>query len=454
MSTGLVWFRNDLRLEANPAWASATESHDGVAALVVLDNALLSSVGPFRRRQFLANVAALADDVAQLGGRLTVTSGDPRVVVPAACRNVDALHVNRAASSFARARDNAIAERLPGTCALSTWWGTLVTEPGTVLTGKGTLSRVFTPFSKAWMKAPLPVQPIGGTADIVPAAGVEAVDVPQTDAPPVVAGNNGAHEALASWLDRVDAYDETRNTPSIDGTSGLSAHLRFGTISPRTVYDVVGTATPGREAFIRQLAWRDWYAHMLFENASMIDRAVRPCYDNITWRDDPAGLDAWKRGQTGYPIVDAGMRQLATTGWMHNRVRMIVGSFLVKDLLIDWRGGERWFRHLLVDAEPSQNAGNWQWVAGTGNDGAPYFRIFNPVSQSEKFDAAGEYIRRWVPELKSLDAKTIHAPWKAAPLDLAAAGVVLGDTYPEPIVDHAFARDRTLAAYKKALGKD
>ena len=186
----------------------------------------------------------------------------------------------------------------------------------------------------------------------------------------------------------------------------------------------------------------------------MANAAIRPEYDAIAWRNDPDGLQAWKDGRTGYPIVDAGMRQLTATGWMHNRVRMIVASFLVKDLLIDWREGERWFRWLLTDGEPSQNAGNWQWVAGVGTDAAPYFRIFNPLAQSRKFDGDGDYIRRWVPELAGLDRKAIHAPWEAGPIDLAAAGVILGDTYPNPIVDHAMARDRTLAAYKRALGRE
>ena len=450
-SRGVVWFRNDLRLEENPAWASATENHDEVVALVVLDPALLKSVGPFRRNLFLANVEALANDVSEIGGHLSILEGDPRTVVPAVCADADALHLNRATSGFGRSRDNAVARGL--TCEISSWWGTLVAEPGTVLTGKGTLSRVFTPFSKRWFATPLPVHPRGDTnVSVVPAAG-RHVDLPSFEPPTTPAGNAGAHAALRNWLDNVDDYGDTRDLPAVAGTSMLSGHLRFGTISPRTLFDTVGTSTPGREGFVRQLAWRDWYAHLLLENPTMINAAIRPEYDTIQWRTDDAELEAWKAGRTGYPIVDAGMRQLAATGWMHNRVRMIAGSFLVKDLLIDWREGERWFRHLLIDAEPSQNAGNWQWVAGTGTDASPYFRIFNPFTQSRKFDSAGEYIREWVPELAELPSKHIHAPWEAPPLDLAAAGVILGDTYPAPIVDHAVARDRTLAAYKQALGK-
>jgi len=214
----------------------------------------------------------------------------------------------------------------------------------------------------------------------------------------------------------------------------------------------VGDGSEGRRAFVRQLAWREFYAGVLVAFPETVRRALRPEFDRVVWRDDPEGLAAWQEGRTGYPIVDAGMRQLRSTGWMHNRVRMITASFLVKDLLVDWRLGERWFRRLLVDADLAQNVGNWQWVAGTGADAAPYFRVFNPVTQSRRFDPDGDYLRRWVPELAGLTGDAIHAPWTAGPLDLAAAGVILGDTYPAPIVDHAAARDRVIAAFEAARG--
>jgi deoxyribodipyrimidine photo-lyase len=231
------------------------------------------------------------------------------------------------------------------------------------------------------------------------------------------------------------------------GTSMLSVDLRFGTLSPRAVAGSIGTATKGRAAFVRQLAWRDWYAHLLYEDPAMATHNVRSNLDHLSWKNDSSDIEAWRRGLTGFPLVDAGMRELSATGWMHNRVRMVVASFLVKDLLVDWRIGERWFRHLLVDGDVSQNSGNWQWVAGTGFDAAPYFRIFNPTTQSRTFDPSGDYIKAWVPELCGVPPKSIHSPWATPPEVLKAAGVTLGVDYPFPIIDHAFARHRALTAY-------
>ena len=450
MSTAIVWFRRDLRLDDNPAWAAATEAHDEIVPVLVIEPALLDAAGPHRRRAFLTAAEALDRSITELGGRLHVRIGDPVRILPALTEEADAaaMYANADVSRWAQRRDTAVESALG--ISIEWHWGTLAHAPGTVLTKAGTVSRVFTPFSKQWFAVPMRPEAVAHDIAISsdPGDGVPASD--------------GAESAVLAelrvddWQADVDAYDGTRDLPAVDGTSRLSTALRFGTVSPRSLAEAFGTHSPGREGFVRQLAWRDWYAHITHQFTDIDRRAIRPEYDGIAWQTGPAAdeeFTAWAEGRTGFPIVDAGMRQLAESGWMHNRVRMITASFLVKDLLIDWRRGERHFRHLLSDAEPSQNAGNWQWVAGTGPDAAPYFRIFNPWSQSRKFDASGDYIRRWVPELAGLDATTIHEPAAAAPLDLAAAGVVLGDTYPEPIVDHAFARDRTLAAYKAALGK-
>lgn len=446
--TAVVWFRRDLRLDDNPALAAAAARHDEVVCLYVLDDRLLDRAGPHRRRQLLADLDGLDAELAAHGGRLLVRRGDPVRVVPAVARDVGAVYWNDDVTPFAAARDAAVRAALE--VPVDSWWGHLVLPPGSVCTAKGAVSRVFTPFFRRWQATPWDPWPSPGEARLLDEVG-EGVPAPDA-APPRAGGPRAAAERLQTFLARVDGYDDQRDRIDLDGTSELSADLRFGTLSPRQVVEAVGTATPGRAAFVRQLAWRDWYAHLLHEQPGLVDHAQRPEYDRIAWRDDAAGFTAWCSGQTGYPVVDANMRQLRATGWMHNRARMIVASFLVKDLLVDWRRGERWFRHWLTDADVPQNAGNWQWVAGTGPDAAPYFRVFNPVTQSRSFDPDGVHIRTWVPELAGLAGDAVHAPWLAGPLELAAAGVVLGETYPHRVVEHAEARDRAVAAYRAVRG--
>ncbi len=270
-------------------------------------------------------------------------------------------------------------------------------------------------------------------------------------------GEKSARARLAAFLKTgLAGYSGDRDRPDRAGTSGLSPHLRFGEISPRQIWHAARFAADERpalsgdaEKFLSELGWREFCRHLLFDVPELASRNLQPQFDAFPWQRDDKALSAWQRGRTGYPIVDAGMRELWHTGVMHNRVRMVVASFLVKHLLIDWRDGEAWFWDTLVDADPGSNPANWQWVAGSGADAAPYFRVFNPILQGEKFDSDGGYVRRWVPELARLPDQLIHQPWSAAPLELAAAGVELGKDYPRPIIDHKVGRERALAAYAK-----
>jgi deoxyribodipyrimidine photo-lyase len=444
----VVWFRRDLRLDDNPAWASASAAADRITALYVLDPTLLRGAGEFRRTQLFAHLHGLDESLRRHGGRLMVRRGSPEKIVPevAAACGATVVCANADVTPYARRRDGAIKDLLgPG---FQRWWGSLVHPPGAVVTAKGRTSRVFTPFAAKWDRLPLPTWPEAAPACIDDDGGE---GLPALEAEPFQpGGEEAATDRLRDFSRRADQYDETRDLPAVDGTSVLSADLHFGTLAPRTVVSAIGTSTQGRAAFVRQLAWRDWYAHLLWESPALVERSMRPEFDRIRWENDPADITAWREGRTGYPFIDAGMRQLASTGWMHNRVRMAAASFLVKDLLVDWRIGERWFRRLLVDGDMAQNAGNWQWVAGTGPDAAPYFRVFNPVRQSEKFDPDGAYIRAFVPELAGMAAPWVHKPWTAPAERLESAGVTLGNSYPHPVVDHGFARSRAINAYTEA----
>ncbi|KQW66409.1 deoxyribodipyrimidine photolyase [Phenylobacterium sp. Root77] len=478
--TTLLWFRSDLRLADNPALAAALEQGGPVVPVFVLDDedAGQWKAGRASRWWLHHSLQSLARDLEARGSRLVLRRGRAAAEIERLAGELQASSVvwNRCYEPWATARD----ERLKATLktkgvSVRSFNAMLLREPWEVMSGKGEPYRVFTPFWKA-LRAGLQLP-----AAVAAPAGIPApAEWPRSDAlaewallpsrPDWAGGLRAAWTpGEAGALERLDAfagplslqYGEARNLPGREGTSRLSPHLHFGEIGPRQVWRAqtaaalaeTGDLMPsGVEVYLSEIAWREFSHHLLFHTPTLPDRPLRPDFADFPWRRDPDGLAAWTRGLTGYPIVDAGMRQLWATGWMHNRVRMIVASFLIKDLLVDWRAGQAWFWDTLVDADLANNAASWQWVAGSGADASPYFRVFNPVTQGEKFDPDGAYVRRWAPELAGLPDKLLHAPWKATPLELADAGVRLGVDYPAPIVDHAVARERALEAYASIRG--
>ncbi len=457
------WFRNDLRLRDNRALADAASRADSLVLLFVLDERLLASPrsGAPRLHFFFDCLQRLAATLEERGQHLCVRRGDPLEVLPRFVDEAGAelLTFNRIQTPYARRRDAEIRSRVERAGAqVRSHKDHVVFESGDVLSQQGRPYAVFTPYKKAWYRKfqeeeaeprraprlPPPVSDLASEALPEPPAPGEGIESLPTG------GAAAAQRRLDTFLSgAVARYAQDRDLPALDGTSRLSPYLRFGAISIR---DCIARAreaaaaerslAQGVEKWVDELVWREFYAAILEEHPRVAHSSYRREFEAVGWNSDEAGFRAWCEGRTGYPIVDAGMRQLASTGWMHNRLRMITASFLSKDLLIDWRRGEEWFFQNLVDADPASNNGGWQWAASTGTDAAPYFRIFNPVAQGRRFDPEGDYVRRFVPELAHLPADLIHEPWKS--------GALLRD-YPPPVVDHAERRAEALARYQEAL---
>jgi deoxyribodipyrimidine photo-lyase len=473
----LVWFRNDLRLGDNPALAAALERGGPVTCLYVLDDETPGDrrLGGAARWWLHHSLASLGAAIGTRGGKLALRRGPAEKVVPAAGDEIgaDAVAWCRRYEPWAIEADAAIKKALKSDdVTVLSRNGTLLHEPWTVGTQNDDPYKVYTPFSKSCRRKgePEALPEVAGDArwssadltgddladwELLPTKPDWSGGIAETWTP----GEAAAHEALRLFLDkRLADYADERNRPDHEGSSRLSPRLRFGELSPHQVWHAVRGYMNDRrrrniaksaETFLDELLWREFAYHILYHFPDVAERPLRPEFTKIPWQDDKAALRAWRFGRTGYPIVDAGMRQLRKTGWMHNRVRMITGSFLVKDLLLPWQHGERWFWDELVDADPASNTMQWQWVAGCGTDAAPYFRIFNPVTQGERFDPDGDYVRSFVPELAEIDAKWIHKPWEAPGEVLERAGVTLGDNYPAPIVDHKQARRRALDAFER-----
>jgi deoxyribodipyrimidine photo-lyase len=462
LSPLLVWFRQDLRLADNPALREAIATGAPVIPVYVLDDETAGAwaMGGASRWWLHRSLSSLTKDLGALGLSLILRRGNAQTCLDALIAETGAAGVywNRCYEPFAVSRDKTIKADLEARgLAAKSFDASLLFEPWTIASKAGTPFRVFTPFWKACLAAEPPAMPVPApmraSAPATWPASDKLADWALRPTKPDWSdgfafwepGEAGAQKRLASFVDRaLDDYAGARDLPGVEGTSRLSAHLHFGEISPRQCFH----AARGAEKFLAELGWREFAHHLLFHIPDLPESALRVEFRDFPWRDDDAKLRAWQKGRTGYPIVDAGMRELWRTGWMHNRVRMIAASFLVKHLLLPWQAGQAWFWDTLVDADLASNSASWQWVAGCGADAAPYFRIFNPMLQGAKFDPEGDYVRRFVPELAALPNECIHVPWEAPAETLRKAGVKLGVTYPKPIVDHGEARARALAAFQ------
>ncbi len=460
--TNIWWIRRDIRLYDNAALNAATQNTDYLIPLFIIEPELMEKAAPKRRAFLLNALADLDQQLKGLGSRLIIRQGPALKVFQSLKKSLDDLSIfaHEDFSPFARQRDEEIAAAFN----LQRFPGVVLRHPTDVLKSDGNPYIVFTPYKNTWYQGRLPAPanciPTPGSLPPLP-QGLGSENLPTAEsleAFPATA--EGAQQRLSAFIQEDSMlYQSRRDLLNLDGTSRLSPYLRFGLLSARETFAQAQLAFsqaesgPPREeiqTWMDELVWREFYTSILYHFPHVMAGPFREDYKNIPWRNAPQDLKAWQMGQTGYPVVDACMRQLLETGWMHNRGRMIVASFLTKDLLINWQEGEAWFMANLVDGDPAANNGGWQWSAGTGTDAAPYFRIFNPVTQGLKFDPNTEYIARWVPELRELPIKYRHEPWQMAEVEAQKYDFQLGRDYPHPIVDHKFARQRTLAAYKSA----
>ena len=478
---GLMWFRRDLRAQDNAALYHALKACRQVWCVFVFDTDILEGLPRADRRvEFIRESLVELDEHLRALGRehgtegvgLIVLHGPATQAIPALAQRLgaQAVFANHDDEPAALARDAKVFGDLAHAgILLHSQKDHVIFERREVLTQAGHAFGVFTPYKNAWLKALTPFHlkayPVASYAKSLagvpaeyavavpglPDIGFEPTNLAQL---PMPTGASGAHQLFEDFVERIDRYDEARNFPAVKGPSYLSVHLRFGTVSIRQLasvaYQMHLQGIAGASTWLSELVWRDFYHQVLANFPHVVDKAFKPEYDHIKFEHGKHAKElfaAWCEGRTGYPLVDAAMHQINQTGYMHNRLRMVVASFLVKDLGLHWQWGERYFAEHLIDFDLAANNGGWQWASSSGCDAQPYFRIFNPVSQSEKFDPSGKFIRRYLPQLAGLPDAAIHAPWQANDIELAAAGVVLGETYPRPVVDHAEARERTLLRY-------
>ncbi len=454
----ILWFRQDLRLSDQAAVRAAAAAGPVIPIYIRDDTAAghwaMSGASCWWLHHSLHS---LDSDLRSFGSALVRRTGDAVTILQKLAQETGAaaIHAIGHYEPWARRQEAQLAKtgllNLHGSVALH--------NPARLVTGSGTPFKVFTPFWRAMQQHMPPALPqaapkkISAPASMPPSEPLESWKL-LPDKPNWAAGfnaywtpgENGAMKKLAGFAPHAAAYGDARNAVAEAGTSQLSPHLHFGELSPAQAYHGVAH---GAEPYLRQLGWRDFSMNLLLMSPDFADVNWKREFDAFPWVKDDTATHAWCKGRTGYPMVDAAMNELWQTGWMHNRARMIVASFLIKDLMIDWRTGARWFWDTLLDANLANNAAGWQWTAGSGADASPYYRIFNPISQGQKFDPDGSYVRRWLPHLSKLSNDVIHAPWEARPIELLDAGIVLGKNYPSPMVDHSVARLQALSAYKQ-----